>query len=353
VWLALAVLVAAIPIFLAPGNAGPSVFSRGPEGWVATRAYLAAQGVEVTLLDAPPAADAEGSLITAFPWQVRGIQTNLEPWRRFARRGGILAVGYSGSKPGPAESALLEALGCPFEEVRPAVPLAPAAWWRYRKETWQLQPVDGASRPASLRPPQFAPQAPEGAKILYSAQAEDRQLPLVFSFPLGQGEILILPAQAIANGSLRSPGNVDLLENLRHWLGETWAFDEAAHGLQASSTEDHDSGGVAFDLFALHLFLLYGLVILGLTRRFGPPWREPRVRTGSARSFLLGLGSLHQRLGHHRQATRRLLSRVQEVDPQLDLEEALGTSLAVDDKSLVHLARRVAALRRGEPLEQE
>ena len=350
VWLALALVVAAVPLLLSPGAAGPSVLSRGPDGWVGARAYLAARGVELTLLDAPPTAPAGGALVTAFPWQSSAPATSVEPFRRFARGGGFLAVGFSGEAPRPSEDALLNALGCPTFEARPSLPLAPVAWWRYRHEVWQGEPVDGASRPLSLRAPSYVPEPPEGAQIHYIAGAGDREIPLVFSFPLGEGRVLVLPAQAIANGFLGQPGNVDLLENLRQWLGNAWAVDEAAHGLRPVNAEGVSSaGGLAFDLFALHLLMLYGLAILGLTRRFGPPWREPPARTGSARSFLLGLGALHHRLGHHRDAGRRLLSRIQELEPNLDLEAAVGRVQATDGKSLVRLARRVSALRRGEP----
>ena len=41
--------------------------------------------------------------------------------------------------------------------------------------------------------------------------------------------------------------------------------------------------------------------------------------TGSTGSFLLGLGALHHRLGHHAEAARRLLERVRELDRGADL----------------------------------
>jgi hypothetical protein len=98
-----------------------------------------------------------------------------------------------------------------------------------------------------------------------------------------------------------------------------------------------------------HLAVLYLVALWTLSRRFGPAWSEPPAVTGTTGSFLLGLGALHHRLGHHREAAERLLERVRELDPGADLA---GLGPADGPRELVALARRVAARRKGR-LDQE
>jgi hypothetical protein len=71
------------------------------------------------------------------------------------------------------------------------------------------------------------------------------------------------------------------------------------------------------------------------------------VVTGSAGSFLLGLGALHNRLGHHAEAARRLLERTRELDRNLILPDGLDRRAnSAGPRELVELAREVARLRR-------
>ena len=68
--------------------------------------------------------------------------------------------------------------------------------------------------------------------------------------------------------------------------------------------------------------------------------------TGSTGSFLLGLGALHHRLGHHAEAARRLLERARELDPGADLPADLDRRAATaGPRELVELAREVAGRR--------
>jgi hypothetical protein len=70
--------------------------------------------------------------------------------------------------------------------------------------------------------------------------------------------------------------------------------------------------------------------------------------TGSAGSFLLGLGVLHHRLGHHAEAARRLLERTRELHRDLDLPAELDRRAAsAGPRELVALARDVASRRTG------
>ena len=73
--------------------------------------------------------------------------------------------------------------------------------------------------------------------------------------------------------------------------------------------------------------------------------------TGSAGAFLLGLGALHHRLGHHAEAARRLLERVRELDRDADFPAELDRrAAAAGPRELVALAREVARRRAGHPL---
>jgi len=93
----------------------------------------------------------------------------------------------------------------------------------------------------------------------------------------------------------------------------------------------------------LQIAFVYVLVVLAVARRFGPTWREPPVAAGSSASFLLGLGALHQRLGHQRAAARLLVARAREFDPRLRLADPRET----EEADLLTIARRVAQAQSG------
>jgi hypothetical protein len=85
--------------------------------------------------------------------------------------------------------------------------------------------------------------------------------------------------------------------------------------------------------------LLYVLTLWTLGPRLGSPWSPEPVVVGTAESFLLGLGSRHDQLGHHAAAARLLVERARELDPRLELPERVDE---IDDAStLLGLARRV------------
>jgi hypothetical protein len=132
--------------------------------------------------------------------------------------------------------------------------------------------------------------------------------------------VYVLPADILSNGRLSEPGNADFLETLRGELPGRWTFDEFHHGLQAPSAEASVRQS-AFTLLVAQLAFTYLLVILAVVRRFGPAWSEPITATGSAASYLVGLGAVHHRLGHHREAASRLLDRARELDGRLSVPE--------------------------------
>jgi hypothetical protein len=158
---------------------------------------------------------------------------------------------------------------------------------------------------------------------------------------------VLLPADALANARLANPGNADLAETLIGWLGKHWTFDEFHHGLVDPAAAAGVAPPLAYDLFAAHLVVLYLLAVAALARRFGPAWREPAVRAGSAGAFLLGLGRLHDRLGHHSQAAQRLLARARELQPDLALPDGFDErARRAGAAELVAIARAVTASRR-------
>lgn len=361
---AMAILVVAAFLGSQSGGSGPSALSRGREGLVAARLYLEARGAAVALHDRS-FEDLEGGgvLVTAFPWRRLLVPGGMEPLVAWVQRGGTLIVAYSGQEVilsvedgteiplvETQQVKLLELFGLDLTAARENPPLSPGPWRRYMKEEWQLTPVElsGQGAGAGVEPlvmpaPRSVPRAVAGAQVWYR-HGESRR-PAVFSVDRGRGRILVLPVTVLANAGLSRGGNADLLESLRRWLGDRWAFDEYHHGLVNPETVERTSRG-AFDLIAVHLGLIYLLALLAMTRRFGPPWKEPPVRSGSTTAFLRGLGALHHRLGHHGAAAELLLERVRLLEPHVQIPEELEVGAGSSDgPGLVALAKAVARIR--------
>jgi len=147
----------------------------------------------------------------------------------------------------------------------------------------------------------------------------------------------VLPADAFSNARLGHSGNADLLEGLRQQLGDHWTFDEFHHGLRPAFTPATRGSQRVLLLYLLQLVFVYVLVAVALARRFGPAWREEPPAFGSAASFLVGLGGLHDRLGHQRAAAELLVSRARALDGRL----VLPSASELDGRDLLGLARRV------------
>ncbi|HEY2294858.1 MAG TPA: DUF4350 domain-containing protein [Thermoanaerobaculia bacterium] len=341
-------------VFAGVGEARGSALSRGPNGWLAARRYLEARGARVRLLDRPLAElQGGGALVLTFPWQrgsVIDVAEMTEPLDQHLLRGGDLLVAYSGTRGNPGEMVALEGLGLfPREERK--VTLNPMRWRRFTHAEWDLRPVAGGA-PLHVWAPRYAPKLPKEAKPLYLGP--QRQV-LLAVLPRGRGRIWILPADAFANARLGEPGNAALLETLRRRLGDRWTFDEYHHGLTAGQgVPETASLGRTLDLVLIHLAVLYLAALWTLSRRFGPAWSEPPAVTGSTGAFLLGLGALHHRLGHHREAARRLLERVRELDRDADLPADLDRRAeTAGPRELVALAREVARRRQGRPAQED
>lgn len=348
-WLALIALAAGAVLWLGGGvGAASSSLSRGPRGWMAARAYLEARGTRVDLVDAPLTAAAGGEvLVLAFPWQqaVHGGET--EALGGFLRRGGTVVLGYSGEIGDDREARVLDALGLELTELRPAPPLAPRRWWRYHRESWTLAPAAAWPGGPVLELPALrgAPEAPDAARVLHRLADGPA---VVFDFPRHRGRVVALPAAVWSNAWIEAAGNVDLLESLRVRLGDAWRFDEYHHGLVGVDSIPESTSRFAWDLFVVHLALIYGLGLAALARRFGPAWREAPVAAGSTAAFLRHLGGLHRELGHHGAAARLLVERARAHDPGLSLPDDVERRLPrIDgDAELVELARAVSRSQR-------
>jgi hypothetical protein len=333
------------------GEARGSSLSRGPGGWLAARRYLEARGAGVSVLDRPlDGFQGTDVLVTAFPWQHGLSAEAAEPLEAHLQRGGNVVLAYSGNAANAAEIVAMERLGLPLAEKRKVV-LNPFRWRRFAREEWDLRPgpgIEGA--PVRVWAPRWGPELPKNPKVLFQSPAGAPAVVVLERHRGRRGQLWLLPADALANGRLENPGNAALLETLLQRLGSRWTFDEYHHGVISGPTVETDAFGRTLDLILLHLAVLYGVALLTLSRRFGPPWSEAPVVTGSAGSFLLGLGALHHRLGHHREAALRLLERVRELDRHLILPEDLDRRAAdAGPDELVELAREVAALRTGRP----
>jgi hypothetical protein len=338
-----------------PGEARGSVLSRSPNGWLAARRYLEARGTRVKLLDGPFEGFAgKGVLVSAFPWQ-GGFSAGFladtgDQLEEHLRRGGDLVLAYSGQADNPGELVAFQGLGMPLEETRKVV-LNPIHWRRFAREEWDLVPPGnpgGGGGPVRIWAPRWSPEIsklPKQAQVLLRSPGGQ---PAAVMLPRYRGRIWLLPADALANARLGNPGNADLLETLRQRLGADWTFDEYHHGLAARRPVEAAELGRTLDLILLHLAVLYVVALLTLSRRFGPAWSEPPVVAGSAGSFLLGLGALHNRLGHHGEAARRLLERARELDRNLLLPAEFDRRVeSAGPRDLVQLARDVVRLRTG------
>jgi hypothetical protein len=384
-WLAPAAVAVAVAVAAAAmaawggGGARGSVLSRGGDGWLAARRYLEARGARVDLIaeplasyeaGLPPAAEGGGDsrersrpgvLALVLPFQGRWQDDLHAALDAHLARGGDVVIAYGGDL--LADEEALD-LGSP--ELPTAAPLLPWRWYRFVHAEWDLRPVmrggaparPGAGReeaagagagagplPVRVWAQRLRPGVGPGAEALYAgpdggaAVAVQRRL---------RGRVVVLPADALANGRLALPGNADLLETLLRNLGRRWAFDEFDHGLVAVPTTPPAVSRGA-NLLTAHLALLYLLAAAALARREGPAWRESAAPAGSARGFLLDIGALHDRLDHHGEAARLLLQRVRDLDRGLQLPADLERRAAhAGREDLVAIAQEVARLRHGD-----
>jgi hypothetical protein len=340
---ALVLTAAAIVLLAGKSPAAASALSRDARGWLAARRYLEARGCHVTLIDQDLETPAVGGvLVLAFPWQESGWDDPGAAIDRWLQGGGTIVFAYAGERFDAAESMLAEALDLQWDETRGRPPLNPVRWREFARQEWRLS-LEGAGegpRPILIPAPRRVPRMPAGAAPLASTA---ERVPAAFRFPRWRGSVVVLPAAALSNARIGEPGNADLLETLRQDLGDRWSFDELHHGLRAPLTAAETGPQRILSLYLMQVVFVYALVVVAVIHRFGPPAGEPAVTTGSAAGVLVGLGVLHARLGHQREAARLLLERARELDPRLPLPE--GDDAETGD--LLALARRVGAAQSG------
>lgn len=315
-----------------------STLSLGARGWLAARLYLERRDVDVTLLNHPlPQSVPSGVLVLAFPWQRRINDDELEAIRRRLFAGGTIVFAYTGDENAREEKAIAEQLGFRWKALREEAPVDPVAWRQYVSEEWDLIAL-GAARPLRVGAFPRAPRPPEGSDVWYRTPDGE---PVVFVATSGAGRIVALPSETFSNARISSGGNADLLETLGASLGEAWLFDEYHHGLSTPMSPEQQRPRVALDLLLVHLALVYVLIVWRMAKRFGPVRQEQALLRGSTRTFLLGLGALHARLRHYREAGPLLVSRARAFQPHLDFEKRADDVQTGAD--LVGLAMDVAA----------
>jgi hypothetical protein len=338
--LTFALLVAAAPLLLRGRLEAPSSsLSRGALGWLAARRYLEARGREVSTL-AHPRSVEPGVRVVGFPWQ-RGEGVSDHELVDHLRRGHTLLLGVGDMRSG-AQEEILHQLELRWQELAGDPPLHPLRWRAaVAAESWlhpQPGPAAGAS-PARIRAPRRAPAAPDSARVLYR---DPLGVPMVFSFARLGGRVVVFPAEALANARLGERGNADLLEALMLECPGPWQFDEFHHGLVALDGATPHPPRV-LDLALLHLAVAYALALVALARRFGPGWDDPPPISGTTRSFLLGLATMHHQLGHHAAAARSLIERARRFDPGLRVpEELVWRAHRADAGSFLEVARDVS-----------
>jgi len=343
----LLVALTALAALLTGGQVRPgSTLSREPHGWIVARRYAEERGVEVRLIERLADPPGKGwALFFVFPWQRTDVAEVHSYAVRHLLAGGTLVMAYTGTdRPASIvpERRVLDALGLVESAVDAGPPSRhPFRWREAQQAEWPLLPVGQPrpAQPAHVTRTRLLPRAPRMTALYENADGKV----LVSRLPRVRGHILLLPAEALANGRLSQPGNAALLETLIERLPPRWAFDEYHHDVFAAHIEGGGGhSGRAFVLFFVHVAFFYLLAVLGLVRRFGPPWREPLIVSGSVRSFFVGVGALHARRGHQRQAAMLLVERARALDPKLVLSENRAAGVGRDDAAFVSHARAVA-----------
>jgi hypothetical protein len=337
----LALATLAVALFASRKPGGASSLSSGPHGWSAARRYLEAREGEVPAelrRQSWDAAALPGILAVGFGTQRSFTSAEMTELDRWLRAGGTLVLGYSGRRDDADENRLCHALHVgPLRDLRGGAPLAPRAWRAWVDLEWTVPPLGALAggREVAVSAQRYAPSVPREASALLREPAGSV---IAYETRVGEGRLVVLPADVLSNRRLAHPGNADLLEALRARLGGPWTFDEYHHGLGEPRVGPVSDAAATMDAFLLQLLLLYVAGVLAVVRRFGPAWTDPPLVTGSTAAFLRGVGVRHDRLGHHADAARLLVERARALHPRWRLPG--GT--AVNGAELVALGRRVA-----------
>ena len=358
-------LLAILLITTTSTGATSSTLGRGSLGWRGLARLLDSRGIESALLDrtlehrdailerpeaqrleAPGAPTAEtATLLLGFPWRRGGLGWDPAPVLGFVRRGGRLVLATSsGAMPSFAERRLIDALGVEWEEQPRAGALRPLSWWRERRrgERWAASGAAPFTAPlvtGSLGAIAWPPRESDATVLAVDGEGA----PVASVFEVEEGEVWLLPSQVLANAYLGEPGNASLALMLADNVGGPLLFDEYHHGLIGAEAQLAEPAGRAFDAVIVQLGLLWGLAVLAFAWRFSPAWPKPAQLVDAHRSFLVGLGALHHRVGHERQAARALVRRMAAYDPSLVPPDQIDTMLRhAESVPLQQLARELS-----------
>ncbi|MEL7058926.1 MAG: hypothetical protein AAGN46_02750 [Acidobacteriota bacterium] len=327
---------------------GASVFSRQADGLKATMAYLEARGAEVDLRDRPFGVDEDLGVAwwIALPAPKPLDEDEIVALRARLAAGGTIVVSYDDARTSLVRRQIFDAVGVGSSlPIRQEAPSGWRAWGDWAEARWSLEPVAPFdSPPLRIHAIDRAPPPPPDARRLYRGgdDAGDAAT-LVFAYRRGAGTVWMIPSAAVRNAGVVD--NAALLDLLLETVGRRWSIDEYRHGLVDLELAAAGSAGRrAWDFFLAHLALAYALAALGLAWRFGPPWREERPSFASTAAFLRGLGSVHDRLGHHGDAAEALVERARALDPRLSRPPAELTDVH-DGAGLLRLARSLARRR--------
>jgi len=348
--LALIATLATMAVVLLSGvpPAEGSTLSAGARGWLLTRRYLEARGASTQLVDEPFAKPMRrGTLVLVFPWQSLPFEEDLNAGlSQHLERGGDVLVAYSGRLFSIGEQRIASDLGFEMEDLKGRPSLVPWRFWREAARKWPLRSAAELETELQVQVPMpsAVPKAPAGARLLL--EGPDRAA--AFSYGRARGRVYVVPAEALSNALLREGDHLTLLELLRAELRQPWMFDEYHHGLRAPSVVNQAENGLPMDAFLLQILFVYAAVLLARVRRFGPAWSDPPVLRSSARAFLVGLGALHHRLGHHAVGARKLLARAREMDARLRLtDDELPVVKGADADGFLETAKALARAQQG------
>lgn len=325
-----------------PGGPDGSTLARGAKGWAGAWALLEGEGVEIRRHSRPVGEDVppDALLVSVFPFQRRPAPETAAAWAHHLRLGGRLLIGYTGSL-GGVEEDLLGSLGVVLRYPQSIGFISPWRFYKERRGATTLEPTDllPAARALEMALPVRIADPPSGSRVWF---ADERGDPVVFSFESQrQGEVWVVPAEVFSNARLGRPGNADLLLSLASSLDRAWIFDEYAHGLSTAEATPAVVGGL--NLFFAHLAVVYLLAVWGLCKRRGSAWPPMRPQIGGHARFLLGLGALHDRLGHHQAAAKHLVERWQRLTQRQPGEEVrIQLQQAVSRQDFLQLSQRLS-----------
>ncbi len=333
-------------------GASGSSLSRGATGWLAAAQAVSNLGGGVLRLDRPLEAGeldpGEDLLVMVLPWQRPGPEALIAA-RAHLRAGGHLLIGYSGGTLAPGEDELLSGLAvATARRELDRLPLAPLAWRREASRPRHLRHGARVAGGDPLRVPPLdrGPVAP-GSGLRWRVLFEDESgqpASVRWRHPLG-GTLWLIPSSLLSNAWLAQGGNARFLVELVDTLPQRWVIDEYHHGLLSPAVRRQQPGRRALGVLIAQLGVLYLLAVWALARRWAPVWPSVATVSSSHEEFLLAVGRLHRRLGHHRDGARALIERVEEAQPGLRVPAALRRRAdSLEPGELTDLAREITLL---------